>query len=678
MLRHLTWKPDFDKTIERFAAWWHCQVIDRPPVTLNVRPSRPHTGPVASHSSLRHRWLDPEFAVESAIARMQRRDYIADTFPVFWPNVGPEITATILGCDLEFSEDSSWSIPIIHDPQQWHDILDRPFNFDNIYWQTIERITDLAIQRSDGRYIVGITDLHDSYDILAALRDPQALCLDLIDCPDLIHRVSRRAADVFIECFQRQYAKISAAGMGSSTWIRAYHEGPYYVPSCDFWCMVSPQMARDLVYPDLLVEMAPLERSIFHLDGPAALPHLGLLLDTPNLNGIQWVYGAGRGPAARWIDVYKRCVSAGKCVQVLAEDPADALAVLQAVGPRGVWLEVGGEFQSIDEADAFLKQVERLSCKSATAESNHGPISPHYGVLMNPKNLLSELKTRTLLCDGAMGTQLMLRGLAPGSCGELWNAQNPAAVESIHRAYRQAGCDLITTNTFGGTRFALDRHGLAARAAELNRAGAQIAPRKQPATAAGYSATSAPSATSSSPWATPSPRSSQRSSKNRPPPSTTAAPMPSSSKPCPIRPRCPSRSAPPSRPKPAPVIATYAFGKQNTVFRTMMGTTLADALAAAIDAGADVVGANCGTSLSLDDYLRLAEQLVKSAGKTPAILQPNAGSPRTVDGKLVYPASPVDMAAIVAPLRKQGLKIIGGCCGTTPEHLKVMSTALRP
>jgi 5-methyltetrahydrofolate--homocysteine methyltransferase len=109
----------------------------------------------------------------------------------------------------------------------------------------------------------------------------------------------------------------------------------------------------------------------------------------------------------------------------------------------------------------------------------------------------------------------------------------------------------------------------------------------------------------------------------------------------------------------------------------MMGTDVKTALHAAIDAGADVVGANCGTSLSLPDYVELAEQLIKVAGRTPVIVQPNAGSPRTVGGNLVYAATAQDLAAIVPQLLGLGVGIIGGCCGTTPDHLRAMAQALR-
>jgi hypothetical protein len=167
LIRHLEWKPDFEKTIQRFAAWWGGEVIDRPPVSVWVAP-RPYQGPISRHATLRDRWLDAEFAVESAIARMRQRDFVGDSIPILYPNVGPELTATILGCELEFSDGTSWSVPIVHDPAQWQDILRRPFDFDNIYWRTIERIMDLGIQRSEGRYIVGIAALQDSYNILAA------------------------------------------------------------------------------------------------------------------------------------------------------------------------------------------------------------------------------------------------------------------------------------------------------------------------------------------------------------------------------------------------------------------------------------------------------------------------------------------------------------------------------
>jgi len=127
-----------------------------------------------------------------------------------------------------------------------------------------------------------------------------------------------------------------------------------------------------------------------------------------------------------------------------------------------------------------------------------------------------------------------------------------------------------------------------------------------------------------------------------------------------------------------PVLVTFAFQKVGPgEFRTMMGTTPAAAVQQVTAAGADVVGANCGTGLSLDDYVTLAGQLVAAAGRTPVMVQPNAGAPRTDNGKTVYDASAEDMAATTSRLLAAGVRIVGGCCGTTPGHLAAVARTVR-
>lgn len=125
-----------------------------------------------------------------------------------------------------------------------------------------------------------------------------------------------------------------------------------------------------------------------------------------------------------------------------------------------------------------------------------------------------------------------------------------------------------------------------------------------------------------------------------------------------------------------PVVATFAFQKADTQFRTMMGTSVAEVVSKVISAGADIVGANCGTDLSLDDYIALAGELKTAAGSVPVILQPNAGSPKQGPEGIYYDATPAEMAATALRLRDAGVAIIGGCCGTSPAHLAAMSKAL--
>jgi 5-methyltetrahydrofolate--homocysteine methyltransferase len=294
---------------------------------------------------------------------------------------------------------------------------------------------------------------------------------------------------------------------------------------------------------------------------------------------------------------------------------------------------------------------------------------------MNPTRLSSELRIRPVLCDGGMGTQLMARGMAAGECGERWNLERPGEVEAIHRSYIEAGCELVTTNTFGGTSSALERHGLAERAAEVNRAGAAAAKR-----AAGDRATVLGDIGPFGGFLEPVGdtaeqelfRIFQQQARALCAGGADVVIVETMSDPAELA--LAVRAA--LSVNEWPVIATYAFGKPGGQFRTLMGTTVPEAMEAAIAAGATAVGANCGTALALSDYVRLAQELTAAAGDVPVILQPNAGTPRMVEGRLVYDATPEQMAAIVPDLLSAGVRIIGGCCGTGPEHLRAMRAAL--
>jgi methionine synthase I (cobalamin-dependent) len=126
-----------------------------------------------------------------------------------------------------------------------------------------------------------------------------------------------------------------------------------------------------------------------------------------------------------------------------------------------------------------------------------------------------------------------------------------------------------------------------------------------------------------------------------------------------------------------PIVVTFAFQKGGDAFTTMMGSSVEQVVSVAKDAGADAVGANCGTGLSLDDYVQLAEQLVAAAGSTPVIVQPNAGPPRMQGAESVYDAQPSEMAETARRLLAAGVRAVGGCCGTEPRHLAAMADAVR-
>ncbi len=356
----LQYKPDIDQVLARFEAWWNCQIIDRPPVTMWVRPDKaPQAAtpppPQKKYATLRDRWLDMEGAVERFEYNVQQTFYFADAFPMFMPNVGPEVCSTVFGTGLEFGESTSWSKPVA---ASCRDILKIKPNLDNPYWNAIRKGTDLSLAAGEGKWITALPDLHTNGDLPAALRDPQELCIDLAEDIDSVQAAVEYVTKFFPLMYEDLWKRIEAHGLPSTTWTPALHMGKSYVTSCDFICMISPAMFQKTILPSIVWEMEYLDRNIFHLDGPGALRHLDALLEQPRLNGVQWVFGAGNGPARKWVDVYKRIQAAGKCIQLCCDDFADAWAIAEQIKPEGVWFCIGGGYSQAEGED-ILKKLTR-------------------------------------------------------------------------------------------------------------------------------------------------------------------------------------------------------------------------------------------------------------------------------------------------------------------------------
>lgn len=354
-------KPDFEKVLKRFEAWWRCEILDRPPVSIGVKrrkPGKPYP-PKKQYATLRERWMDTERRLDCFEAGLEGVEYVGDSFPWFNPNLGPEITGTLFGCELEFTEGTSWASPVARNCRQ---IIGMKPNFENVYWRKVREMTEQSLQRGAGRWITGLTDIHTNGDLLASLREPQSLAMEMADDIDAVAAACQYVTDLMPAIYEDLYKLIAAAGQPASTWVPAPYRGKMYVTSCDFICMISPAMFRRTILPCLVREMKYLDVNIYHLDGPNALPHLDDLLAIPELNGIQWIYGAGKGPASKWPDVYRRVQKAGKNLQIVCESIEDAEKIMEILKPEGTWFCVGQSYPH-DVAEAFVQHVERWGAK---------------------------------------------------------------------------------------------------------------------------------------------------------------------------------------------------------------------------------------------------------------------------------------------------------------------------
>jgi len=296
---------------------------------------------------------------------------------------------------------------------------------------------------------------------------------------------------------------------------------------------------------------------------------------------------------------------------------------------------------------------------------------------VNSKNLMEVLAERPVCGDGAMGTLLMARGMASGACGMTWNVDRAEDVKAIHDSYRTAGSQLITTNSFGGSRFVLGGHGRGGNVRELNRAAAQVA-RSAAGDDAWVLGDVGPCGDFLEPVGDLTHDEVREGFREQIEAllegGADAILVETMSDPAEM---CLGIEASLACNPDVPVIATYAFQKiAGGGFRTMMGTPVDEAIRSAVDAGAKIVGANCGAGLDLDDYVSLCREIAAAAGDARVIIQPNAGAPQQVNGRTLYLATPEQMAETAERLMDAGAHIVGGCCGTTPEHLAAIARSV--
>jgi len=286
------------------------------------------------------------------------------------------------------------------------------------------------------------------------------------------------------------------------------------------------------------------------------------------------------------------------------------------------------------------------------------------------KKLLERLKNgEILVADGAMGTMLMERGLKPGEPPESFNLTRLDVIEEIARLYLDAGADIIQTNTFGASPLKLSLYSLEDKTEEINR-NAVLAVKEVVGDHAYISASCGPSGRLLKPYGDTEPEAVYNSFERQIDALISAG----------VDIICiettvdlteatlvikAAKTASPA----TPVMATMTFDPTPRGFYTVMGVTIEDAAKGLEEAGADIVGSNCGNGI--ENMVRIAREF-REYSSLPLIIQSNAGIPEIRGNTTVYPEAPEFMAEKAKELVLSGVSIIGGCCGTTPDHIRAI------
>ena len=353
----MEYKPDWNEAQKKLINWWKGEGLAIYLLEKRAEPRFPISKP-APTGDLELDWIDPNYRLTLSEYEISWHNYLLEAFPYFDTQIGPGSLGIILGSKPLFVEETVWYNPIIEDPDNYGPIQFVAEN--NKVWTQHLAVIENGLLNSRGRYLVGVPDLIENLDTLAALRGDQSVLLDLIERPDWVMDKLAEINKAFFTVFDLIYDKVKDQWGGNAfSAFKVWGPGKTAKLQCDISATLSPRMFKKFVFPYLDEQCSWLDYSLYHLDGTNCLQHLPVLLEISDLNAIEWTPQAGKpgGGSPEWYELYRQIKDGGKSVQAVGVDPEEVKPLIDDVGPKGLYILLSRALHP-SETERFIKELE--------------------------------------------------------------------------------------------------------------------------------------------------------------------------------------------------------------------------------------------------------------------------------------------------------------------------------
>ena len=361
-----TWKSNLEETKQRYINWWNHKGI-----ILNMwehfqEGVQPHAEimPPAPAKDLSQKWFDPQWRAEYLDWYVAHSSLKADILPVANTQLGPGSLAAILGGVFEGGEDTIWIHP---NPDFTDEIV---FNPEHPNWILHKELLKACKAKANGHYFVGMPDLMEGLDVLAALKGTDRVLLDTVMQPEILEQQMQQINDIYFKVFDELYDIIREGDEMAFCYFSSWAPGKMSKLQSDISTMISQDDYRRFVQPFIREQCQKIDYTLYHLDGVGAMHHLPALLEIEELNAIQWTPGVGepQGGSPKWYDLYKKILAGGKSVMACWVTLDELKPLLDHIGADGVHLEM--DFHNEKEVEQAMRSVEEYTGSSTSVNTN--------------------------------------------------------------------------------------------------------------------------------------------------------------------------------------------------------------------------------------------------------------------------------------------------------------------